>query len=81
MRVFPKQASLKLKKNPTLALWVHGVMVMPWNKSVRVGGNSQGPSTERGAEVEQGSVWYHQATVSNVNYSLKEAGDIYFGRH
>lgn len=32
------------------------------------------PSTETGAEVEQGSVRYYQATVSNVNSSSKEAG-------
>lgn len=44
------------------------------NKSVRAGGSSQGPSTGTGAEVEQGSVRYHQATVSNVNSSSKEAG-------
>lgn len=44
------------------------------NKSVRAGGSSQGPSTEIGAEVEQGTVRYHQATVSNVNSSAKEAG-------
>lgn len=78
MRVFPKRAFLKeLKKNtpaPTLALWVRRVMGTPWNKSVRAGGSSQGPSAETGAEVEQGTVWYHQATVSNVNSSSKEAG-------
>lgn len=44
------------------------------NKSVRAGGSSQGRSTEIGAEVEQGTVRYHQATVSNVNSSSKEAG-------
>lgn len=65
---------IKKTPTPTLALWVRRVMVMPWNKLVRAGGRSQGPSTETGAEVEQGTVRYHQTPVSNVNSSSKEAG-------